>query len=248
MQFYAAEVLLTLEYLHNQNIVYRDLKPENIVLSMSDRGHIKLVDFGFAKQFKSNNHRTNTNCGTPAYIAPEVLRGNFEHSFEVDIWGLGVLMVELVSGQTPFQAENTQGVYEKINLCQPTYNKKVGPMLRDLLSKIFVPDPERRISLAEIKEHRFLKDFDFSVKMQDRFLNSSAPFIPAEAMFNEQANRNSEIDAIKPANLLAAIMGKPDATAVPNFNKKLQFDEEHYNKFEKIELIESDASPVKRKR
>ena len=80
--------------MHWQNIVYRDLKPENILLAMKDNGHIKLVDFGFAKKLKG---RTSTNCGTPVYLAPEILRGT-GHSFEVDIWSLGVLMVEIVSG------------------------------------------------------------------------------------------------------------------------------------------------------
>ena len=117
MAYYAGEVLLALGYLHSNNIIYRDLKPENIVISMTERGHIKLVDFGFAKRLKARNQRTHTNCGTPAYIAPEVLRGHNGHGYEADIWSLGVLMVEIVSGQTPFQAETTQGVYEKINLC-----------------------------------------------------------------------------------------------------------------------------------
>lgn len=114
MTYYAAEVLLTLDYLHSNNIIYRDLKPENIVISMLERGHIKLVDFGFAKQLKSQFGRTNTNCGTPAYIAPEILRGSNEHGTEVDIWSFGVLMVEIVSGQTPFIAETSEAVYEKI--------------------------------------------------------------------------------------------------------------------------------------
>lgn len=98
MPYYAAEVILSLQYLHSFNIVYRDLKPENIVISMKERGHIKLVDFGFAKQLKSAVHKTMTNCGTPTYIAPEILRGNCGHSLEVDVWSLGVLMVELCSG------------------------------------------------------------------------------------------------------------------------------------------------------
>jgi len=114
MTYYAAEVLLTLDYLHSNNIIYRDLKPENIVISMLERGHIKLVDFGFAKQLKSQFGRTNTNCGTPAYIAPEILRGSNEHGEEVDIWSFGVLMVEIISGQTPFIAETSEAVYEKI--------------------------------------------------------------------------------------------------------------------------------------
>jgi len=95
MQFYISEVLQALEFLHQNNVVYRDLKPENIVLSMKDRGHIKLVDFGFAKIIKTA--KTITNCGTPVYIAPEILRGT-GHSYKVDIWSLGVLIVEIISG------------------------------------------------------------------------------------------------------------------------------------------------------
>ena len=115
MYYYAAEVIYALGYLHQNNIIYRDLKPENIVLSMQERGHIKLVDFGFAKRVKNLQQRTYTNCGTPAYIAPEILRGHNGHGYEADIWSLGVLMFEISSGTTPFQAESTQGVYEKVS-------------------------------------------------------------------------------------------------------------------------------------
>ena len=192
MPYYAAEVLLGLEYLHAHNIVYRDLKPENLVISMTERGHIKLVDFGFAKRLTAPGQRTFTNCGTPAYIAPEVLLGHNGHGPEADVWSLGVLMVELVSGQTPFHADSTDEMYEKINACAPEYGKAVTRPLRDLLSKIFVPDPEVRISLERMKAHKVFKEFDFTVPMRERFLNSTAPFIPAEATFNEQADRYSE--------------------------------------------------------
>ena len=153
MIFYTSEIIQTLEYLHKQNIVYRDLKPENILLSMNDNGHIKFVDFGFAKSLKG---RTKTNCGTPVYLAPEILRGT-GHSFEVDIWSLGVLMVEIVSGQTPFHAEDTQKIYDNITKIQPTYNRFVTPAMRELLSKIFVPEPENRVTLDELKQHRLFK-------------------------------------------------------------------------------------------
>jgi serine/threonine protein kinase len=117
MAFYAIEVLLALSYLHSNCIIYRDLKPENIVVSMTERGHLKLVDFGFAKMLKTINQRTYTNCGTPAYIAPEVLIDNNGHGHEVDVWSLGVLMCEIISGHTPFHAESTLEVYENINKC-----------------------------------------------------------------------------------------------------------------------------------
>ena len=100
MNFYAAEVICAIEHLHKHLIVYRDLKPEHVMIN--SEGHIQLVDFGFAKRFtrkdeQKNQMRTYTNCGTPDYIAPEVLRG-VGASFEADIWSLGVLMCEIISG------------------------------------------------------------------------------------------------------------------------------------------------------
>ena len=110
LHFYSAEVLCALEHLHANFIVYRDLKPEHVMIDKD--GHCKLVDFGFAKRFdrndqKRNHMRTFTNCGTPDYIAPEVLRG-VGASFEADIWSLGVLICEIISGKTPFHNENPQ--------------------------------------------------------------------------------------------------------------------------------------------
>ena len=154
MTFYAIEVLLALSYLHNNCIIYRDLKPENLVISMTERGHLKMVDFGFAKRLTHISHRTYTNCGTPAYIAPEILIEGNGHGNEVDIWSFGILMCEIVSGQTPFHAESTLEVYENINKCQPVYNKLINQQLRDLLNKVFVKDPEVRMTLDQMKEHR----------------------------------------------------------------------------------------------
>lgn len=186
--FYAAETLLTLHYLHQYKIVYRDLKPENIVLSMRQRGHIKLVDFGFSKSLKVIG-KTLTNCGTPVYIAPEIITG-IGHGFEVDVWSLGILICELASGTTPFQAESSKAVYERIRMCQPVYNRKVPNIVRDLLDKIFVTDPEMRISLDDMKKHAVFKDFDFGVAMVDR-VRGQAPWVPEEELLNELADRDS---------------------------------------------------------
>jgi serine/threonine protein kinase len=100
-------------------------------------------------------------------------------------------MAEMVSGQTPFKAESTQKVYEKIHKCQPSYDRKISSNLRDLLDKIFVPDPEMRISISQIKKHQIFKDIDFQISMVDQVSKKSAPFIPPNPLFNEDVQRNS---------------------------------------------------------
>lgn len=103
VKFYAVEVLLALEHLHEKKIIYRDLKPENCVIDKA--GHIQLIDFGFAKQLHSNNNfRTFTNCGTIGYTAPEILRGQEEgYSFSIDIWSYGIFLCEMAQGSLPFE-------------------------------------------------------------------------------------------------------------------------------------------------
>ena len=101
------------------------------MISIEQCGHLKLVDFGFAKILKGTG-RTTTNCGTAVYIAPEVLRGE-AYDYRVDIWSLGVLLTELVSGQTPFQAPTTKETYKSILRGVPKYNKKVTPLVLSLL-------------------------------------------------------------------------------------------------------------------
>jgi serine/threonine protein kinase len=97
VKFYAAEILLALEYMHQQHIIYRDLKPENVVIDVN--GHIKVIDFGFAKKLQSSSnpkhhYKTYTNCGTLGYTAPEVLLSHGA-SFEADIWSFGIILCEL---------------------------------------------------------------------------------------------------------------------------------------------------------
>ncbi len=103
IKFYAAEVIVALEMIHKNNIIYRDLKPDNIVID--NDGHIKLIDFGFSKCLSaSNNYRTFTNCGTLGYTAPEILLNvNSGYSFSTDIWAFGIFLCEMVQGSIPFE-------------------------------------------------------------------------------------------------------------------------------------------------
>jgi serine/threonine protein kinase len=107
-RFYAAEIALAFEYLHTFNIAYRDLKPENLLLSA--KGHIKITDFGFAKQI---DDRSYTLCGTPEYLAPEIIQSK-GHNKGVDWWAIGILIYEMLAGFPPFYDENPYGIYQKI--------------------------------------------------------------------------------------------------------------------------------------
>ena len=107
-KFYASQIISILEYLHSLNIVYRDLKPENILININ--GYLKITDFGFAKKVRG---KTYTLCGTPEYMAPEVVM-NKGHSKPVDWWTLGILFYEMLVGIEPFHDENPMMVYQKI--------------------------------------------------------------------------------------------------------------------------------------
>jgi protein kinase A len=118
-RFYAAEIVLVLEYLHEQQggVAYRDLKPENLLLD--EEGHIKLVDFGFAKRLGNNSNEkgdnpveTYTLCGTPEYLAPEVIQ-NKGHTTAVDWWALGILIYEFLTGYPPFWHQNPIEIYKQ---------------------------------------------------------------------------------------------------------------------------------------
>ena len=107
-RFYSAQITMIFEYLHDQDFIYRDLKPENLLLDKD--GYLKITDFGFAKRVA---FKTYTLCGTPEYIAPEVLL-NKGHGKGVDWWTLGILNYEMLAGQPPFVDDDPMGIYQQI--------------------------------------------------------------------------------------------------------------------------------------
>lgn len=155
-RFYAAELLCALECLHGFGVIYRDLKPENILVDYA--GHIALCDFGLCKLDMKDEDKTNTFCGTPEYLAPELLHGH-GYTKAVDWWTLGVLLYEMLTGLPPFYDENTNEMYRKI-LGEPLHfpgPEVVPPAARDLLTRLLDRDATRRLGTngaSEIKVRR----------------------------------------------------------------------------------------------
>ncbi|OIW32967.1 camp-dependent protein kinase catalytic subunit [Coniochaeta ligniaria NRRL 30616] len=139
-KFYAAEVTLALEYLHTRNIIYRDLKPENLLLDR--HGHLKITDFGFAKRVPD---KTWTLCGTPDYLAPEVV-SNKGYNKSVDWWSLGILIYEMLCGYTPFwDGGSPMKIYENIMKGKVKYPAYINPDAQDLLERLITADLTKRL-------------------------------------------------------------------------------------------------------
>jgi serine/threonine protein kinase len=160
VRFYAAEIAAGLEYLHNAGVIYRDLKPENLLLT--NEGHIVMTDFGLSKEgLLDKDDRTGTFCGTPEYLAPEVLEGK-GYGKAVDWWSFGTLVYEMLTGLPPFYSEDVQHMYTKIMTAELEIPDTMSPEAGDLLSKLLDRDPESRLQEPrEIKRHPFFAPLDF---------------------------------------------------------------------------------------
>jgi serine/threonine protein kinase len=174
-RFYAAEIVLVLEYLHSRAIVYRDLKPENILLAQD--GHVKLIDFGFSKIL--DNNRTHTMCGTPDYLAPEIILGE-GYGTEVDWWALGVLIYEMLAGYPPFYDENPFQIYENILKGKVHYPPTLTSAGKDLLRRLLQLDRSCRLGGSqrggcELKEHAWFAGIDWQALLERRI---RPPIIP----------------------------------------------------------------------
>jgi len=161
-KFYAAEIITCISYIHSNGIVYRDLKPENVLLD--NRGHIKLTDFGFAKVIKD---RTWTLCGTPEYLAPEIILST-GHGKGVDWWALGILIYEMLVGYPPFFHDTPFKIYEKILQGKIEFPRFLDTSAKDLIKKLLKKDKTKRIGclkngVDDIKNHKWFKGVDWKI-------------------------------------------------------------------------------------
>ncbi|KAI6181685.1 RAC serine/threonine-protein kinase [Aphelenchoides besseyi] len=177
VQFYAAEILLAIGFLHDNKIVYRDLKLENLLL---DRfGHIKIADFGLCKEDMSINDRTSTVCGTPEYLAPEVIE-NLNYGRSVDFWSLGVVIYEMLVGRLPFYTQNHGKLFELILNAPVRFPSSLSANARLLLSGLLMKDPSKRLGSGqndwrELLPYGFFEGIDWNLLYQKQI---EPPFVP----------------------------------------------------------------------
>ncbi|KAL7409551.1 kinase-like domain-containing protein [Mrakia frigida] len=138
-RFYLSSIILAVAYLHSQDIIYRDLKPENLLLDRE--GYLRIADFGFAKEV---GDRTFTLCGTPEYLAPEIVLSK-GHGKAVDWWALGILCFEMLAGYPPFFDDNPMGIYEKILAAKIAFPPHIDSITKDLIRRLLTVDRSKRL-------------------------------------------------------------------------------------------------------
>lgn len=178
-KYYSAEILLALEYLHNDGIIYRDLKPENLLLDID--GHIKMTDFGLSKQgFNDSTDRTDTFCGTPEYLAPEVLLQK-EYGKAVDWWSYGSLIFEMLTGLPPFYDEDVQKMYSFKMTSELEIPDDVVPDAADLIRKLLVRNPDNRLQdPSEIKKHPWFSNMNWDDLIEKKIPTPFKPPVESE--------------------------------------------------------------------
>jgi serine/threonine protein kinase len=171
-RFYASEIILAINYLHKNNCIYRDLKPENVLIDIT--GHIKLIDFGLSKLCEGYPCKTRTLCGTPEYLAPEVLFEK-EYGIEVDWWSLGVILYEMLSGYLPFKIIPSEKVTKNIYKKRIKMFKHFSKNAENLIKRLLEYNPKKRITFDGIIKHPFFKGTNWD-KIER--LETNPPFIP----------------------------------------------------------------------
>jgi len=211
-KFYAGEIILAFAYLHSKNIIYRDLKPENLLIDC--QGHMKITDFGFAKEVED---RTWTLCGTPEYLAPEIIQSK-GHGRAVDWWALGILIFEMLAGYPPFYDENPFGIYQKVLAGRIDFPRHFDVKAKDLIKRLLTHDRAKRFGCLkngaeDIQKHKWYKGMDWDSLVNRRVKATWVPPVKAQddtSMFDrypESTEGSAPVISAKDQELFAGFEG-----------------------------------------
>jgi serine/threonine protein kinase len=178
-KFFAAQMILALEYMHQNSIIYRDLKPENMLIDFS--GYLKIIDFGLAKKVYG---KTYTICGTPHYIAPEVLL-NKGYGPEADWFSFGVVLYEMFTGLMPFEGDAQMDIFKSIINDKPKFPSSFDRDIVTLIKGLIRKDPTKRYGANKVKSHEFFKRVNFE-HIEKKSIEP--PFFPTVKSENDTSN------------------------------------------------------------
>uniref|UniRef100_A0A8C6MEU4 protein kinase C n=1 Tax=Nothobranchius furzeri TaxID=105023 RepID=A0A8C6MEU4_NOTFU len=195
--FYAACVVLGLQFLHNHMIVYRDLKLDNLLLDTE--GYVKIADFGLCKEGMGYRDRTSTFCGTPEFLAPEVLTET-SYTRAVDWWGLGVLIFEMLVGESPFPGDDEEEVFDSIVNDEVRYPRFLSTEAISIMRRLLRRSPERRLGAGErdaeeVKKHLFFRNIDWDGLLAKKV---KPPFVPTIQSSSDVSNFDEEFTSEAP--------------------------------------------------
>ena len=187
------ETISALQYLHSFNppIIHRDIKPENLLLN--ENGRVLLADYGWSN-FKKDEDVRKTFCGTPEYIAPEMLRKE-AHDHRIDIWSVGVLMFELLAGYSPFSAKSNNDLYYNIKKLRIHWPNDFPPIAKNLVLSILKLNPKERPSLQEILNHKWFQQTKIIKPLLENTLHTEKDLFVYHLMgsFNEEINKKLNV-------------------------------------------------------
>ncbi|XP_024116001.1 serine/threonine-protein kinase N2 isoform X2 [Oryzias melastigma] len=196
-RFYSACVLLGLEFLHLNKIIYRDLKLDNLL--MDAEGFVKITDFGLCKEGMGHGDRTSTFCGTPEFLAPEVLTED-NYTRAVDWWGMGVLIYEMLIGESPFPGEDEEEVFDSIVNDDVQYPELLPPDAVSIMQKLLRKNPAKRLGAGErdaneVKGEKFFQLVDWDALLAKKV---KPPFVPSIKQPTDVSNFDSDFTRLQP--------------------------------------------------
>jgi serine/threonine protein kinase len=189
VRIYIAELSLAINFLHVQGVIYRDLKPENLLIDT--QGHIKMTDFGLAKQLDADEETTSTFCGTSEYLAPELV-GRRPYGVKIDWWALGILTYELLYGQTPFYRENKARMFDAIRTEPVRFPPRADPTIVSFISALLEKDPDARADFSRIRGHPFFGGLDFEKVLARQVQPSYVPSVSGVGIKNFDSEFTAE--------------------------------------------------------
>ena len=236
---YYFQLISGLEYIHLLNIVHRDLKPENLLLTK--RRVLKIIDFGLSNFFFGEELLV-TPCGSPSYTPPEMIKGYKYNGFAVDIWTTGIILYGMLCGYLPFEEKETKALFKKIIKCKVVYPKYVSNNAQSLLRRILVPNPDKRITINEIKKHPFyLEGKDIFYKRYPDLVDKLENGNNNKLNKNYSFNTTSLSSNINPQNEINDISLKNFSTSEKKRNTINVNNDDNYNYYKKLK--EKSSSP-----